>query len=95
MKKILIGLSFTIFLLYSSLASADCLDLERFTSWVVDDTHTVVFYMGVKPIARLEIPNCEIQPTSKIRLIKSYVCDSDEIEIDGEACRTITVEVLY
>jgi hypothetical protein len=95
MKKILRGLSFTVLLLYSTLVSADCLDLERFTSWVVEDTHTIVFYAGVKPIARLEIPNCEIQPTSKIRLIRSYVCDSDEIEIDGEACRMISVEVLY
>lgn len=95
MKRILMGLSFTIFLLYSSLVSADCLDLGRFTSWVIEGTHTIVFYAGVKPIARLEIPNCEIQTTSKIRLIKSYVCDSDEIEIDAEACRAITVELLY
>ena len=31
----------------------------------------------------------------QFRLIKSYVCDSDDIMIDDEKCSIITVKVLY
>ena len=94
MRKIWIVLSLTI-LLFPTFVSADCVDLERFTNWVLEGSHTIAFYMGEKPLARLEIPNCEIHQLSIIRLIKSYVCDLDEIMIDGVGCRIITVQVLY
>jgi hypothetical protein len=94
-KKILIVSSFAIWLFFSNLAFADCLDLGRYTSWVLEDSHTIVFYLGERPIARLQIEDCIISPSSNIRLIKSYVCDSDSIEIDGEKCSIITVQVLY
>lgn len=94
-KKILILISFGIFLLIPTLAFADCLDLGGFTSWVLEDTHTIVFYMGTRPVARLEIPYCTMGSSSSIRLIKSYVCDADSIMIDGEQCSIITLQVLY
>jgi hypothetical protein len=93
-KRIPILLSLPILFLLPALVSADCLDLGGYTSWVLEDTHTVVFYMGERPIARLQIEDCTISPSSTIRLIKSYVCDSDSIEIDGETCSIITVQVL-
>lgn len=85
MRKIGIVLSLTI-LFFPAFVWADCVDLGRFTSWYLETSHAIVFYMGERPIARLEIPNCEVGPLSTIRLIKSYVCDSDEILIDGAAC---------
>jgi hypothetical protein len=94
MVKIWVVLSLMI-LLFPTFASADCADLGRFTNWILETSHTVVFYEGEKPLARLEIPNCEITPMSTIRLMKSYVCDSDEIIVDGVACHIITVQVLY
>jgi multisubunit Na+/H+ antiporter MnhB subunit len=94
-KKRLILISFGILLLIPTLASADCLDLGGFTGWVVEGSHTLVFYMGTRPIARLEIPNCTIRPSSSIFLIKSYVCDTDDIMIDNEKCSILTVQVLY
>lgn len=94
MGKICLVLSLTI-LLFPAFVSADCADIGRFTSWYLETSHTIVFYMGETPLARLEIPNCEMNPLSTIRLIKSYVCDADEIMVDGVACRIITVEVLY
>jgi hypothetical protein len=93
MKKRWVVLSLAI-LLFPTFASADCADLGNFTSWIVETNHTVVFYAGQRPIARLEIPDCEIRPLSSIRLIKSYVCDLDEIMIDGVACRISTVEIM-
>jgi hypothetical protein len=57
--------------------------------------YTLVFYAGNKPLARLEIPDCEIRPLSTIHLRTSYVCDLDEIVVDGVVCHIITVEILY
>jgi hypothetical protein len=94
MKKISMLLSLAI-LLFPAFVSADCADLERYTSWILETSHTLVFYAGQKPLARVEIPNCEIRPLSTIRLLNSYVCDSDEIIIDGISCHIISVELLH
>jgi len=94
MKKIWMVLSLAI-LLFPTFVSADCADLQRFTNWILESSHTVLFYAGQRPLARVEIPNCEISPLSTIRLIKSYVCDSDEIMIDGVACHILSVKILY
>ena len=94
MKKIWMLLSLAI-LLFPTFVSADCVDLGRFTNWILETSHTLVFYAGAKPLARLDIPNCEIDPSSKILLRTSYVCDLDEIIIDGVPCHIITVEILH
>jgi hypothetical protein len=93
-KKILTLLSFML-LLSPNLASADCADLSNYTDWVREDKHTIVFYTGNIPLARLTIPYCEVLPSSTIRLTKFYVCDSDEIIIDNKACSLMKVKVLY
>ncbi len=93
MKKILCLVSL-VALLLPTFVSADCAGLSRFTHWVLETSHSLVFYAGPKPLARLEIPNCEITPSSKVLLRTSYVCDMDEIEIDGVACHILTVEIL-
>jgi hypothetical protein len=69
-----------------ALVRGDCLDLGQATSWVVQDNHTIVFYVGVRPLASLDLPDCDIQPSSNVRLLKSYVCDFDSIMIDGTSC---------
>ncbi len=93
MKKTVWWLTLAIVLL-PTFVSADCAALNRFTHWVLETSHTLVFYAGPKPLARLEIPNCEITPLSRILLRTSYVCDMDEIDIDGVACHILTVEIL-
>ena len=82
-------------LLFPTFVSADCADLSRFTNWILETSNGIVFYAGQRPLARLEIPNCEIRPLSTIRLINSYVCDSDEIIIDGISCHILSVQILY
>ncbi len=82
-------------LLFPAFVSADCADLGRYTSWILETSHTVLFYAIQRPLARVEIPNCEIRPLSTIRLINSYVCDSDEMMIDGISCHIISVELLH
>jgi hypothetical protein len=94
MKKIGWVLSLAILLL-PTFVSADCADLGRYTNWILETSHTVLFYDGKTPLARIEIPYCEITPLSKILLLNSYVCDSDEILVEGIACRIITVKVMH
>jgi len=94
MKKIWWVLSLAIVLL-PIFVSADCVDLGRYTNWILETSHTVVFYPGPKPLARLETLNCEITPLSTIRLRKSYVCDLDDLVIDSATCHIITVEILF
>ena len=90
-NKIVVLLSFAMFLLSPNPAPADCVSLVGFTTWFAEDTHNIVFYRGSRPLGTLNIPDCTINPSSNIHLIKSYVCDSDKIIIDGEACIIMTI----
>ena len=94
MKKMWWWLSLTV-LLFPAFVLADCADLGRFTDWILETSHTVLFYAGKTPLARVEIPYCEITPLSTIRLRTSYICEQDEIMIDGVTCHILTVEKLY
>jgi hypothetical protein len=94
-KGIPILLSLLILFFLPALVSADCADLGRYTRWVPEDAHTIIFYMEETPIARIELFDCVIRPSSTILLLKSYICDSDDIMIDNEKCNIITVKVLY
>ena len=89
-KKIFL-ISLWMFLLSSVPALADCVSLVSFTDWFAQDSHNVVFYRGSRPLATLNVPYCSVNPSSTILLIKSYVCDSDKIIIDGEECTIMTV----
>jgi len=88
-------LLFLAIVLFPTFVSADCVDLGRFTNWILETSHTVLFYDRKTPLARVEIPYCEITPLATIRFLNSYLCDSDEIMVDGVACRILTVEELY
>jgi hypothetical protein len=86
--------SLLILLFIPNIVSADCVNLERYTDWVREDEYTIVFYMGNIPLARLNTLDCGILPSSKIRLIKSYMCDDDTIVVDGKTCNIVTLEAL-
>ncbi len=94
MKKILAILSVAILLL-PTFSSADCVDLGESASWILETFHTVTFYEGQKPIARIEVPNCEIYPFSTIQLLNRDLCDMDQIMVDGMACNVISVQILH
>ncbi len=88
-KKVIL-LSLAILLLSSSLALADCVSLAGFTSWFAQDAHNVVFYRASRPLGTFFIPDCTIEPSSTVIVIKSYLCDSDKIVIDGAECTIMT-----
>ncbi len=86
---VLMGL--VIVLLCPALVLSDCVDLRRATSTYVQGGHSVIFYEGVRPIARVDVPYCLINLTSNIRLTTDYICDGDNIIIDGSRCIITTV----
>jgi hypothetical protein len=80
----------TLVLLSSNIVFSDCVDLARSNSWYVQGAHTIVFYVGITPIARVDV-RCPVQPSSTIRPMTNYICDADSIVIDGEVCNIMTV----
>jgi hypothetical protein len=91
MKKCMfIFLCFGILVTLPSLTLADCADLSGFTNFALTGGNTVTVYSGGTPFAKFDV-QCEIQPTSKIELIKGYVCDGDEVLVDGSRCTILNV----
>ena len=92
MRDKLLPLSILIFLSTApAVALSDCVDLGRATEYYIQGGHTVIFYVGRRPVAHVEIPYCNLHQDSTIRLIKTYTCDSDKIIVDGEKCTIGTV----
>jgi len=90
-KKVLVLLGVAVALLSSSTAFSDCVDLGRATSWYVQGGHSIIFYGGLMPIARVDVPYCALDSSSSIRLLKSYVCEGDKIIVDGSGCLIMNV----
>jgi hypothetical protein len=81
----------TLVLVSSNFVFSDCVDLKRSNSWYAQGGHTIIFYVGFTPVARVDVRNCPVKPSSTIRLMTNYTCDSDSIVIDGEVCSIMTV----
>ena len=90
-KKIFILLSFSILLFFPNMVLSDCLDLGGFTSWKVESDHTILFYKQNSPIAKVNLKGCKVTASSTARLMKSYVCDSDSLIVDGQECAIMTI----
>ena len=89
-KNILILACLGILVVLPNLVLADCGDVGGFSSFSVSGGNTVTLYSGGTPYVKFDV-QCSIQPTSKIQLIKGYVCDGDEILVDGSRCTILNV----
>jgi hypothetical protein len=56
--------------------------------------NTVILFAGSSPVAQFDVLDCSVQPTSRIQLMKSDVCDGDEIMIDGSRCTMMEIKPL-
>ena len=93
-RKLSVLLAFAALILLPVFLWADCTELGQFTSWVLKDSHTIIFYQGHRPLARVYLPDCEVQPNSAVRLKVSYVCGSDKILIDDKECSILTLQIM-
>ena len=96
-RNILILLCLIILLIIPKAVLADCVHLGGrihggFNSFSLTDGNKIILYSRSVPVAKFDIQDCKIKPTSKIRLLKSYMCDGDKIEIDGERCVMLDVQ---
>ncbi|HXX36413.1 MAG TPA: hypothetical protein VEM15_18250 [Thermodesulfobacteriota bacterium] len=81
-KNILLLVCLGILLVFPNLVLADCADIGYFTSFSVTPDNTVTLYAMSQPIVKFDVQG-GIDPTSKLQLIKRYVCDGDEVLVDG------------
>ncbi len=93
-KKTLILIGFSLFFLAPSVAMSDCADFTRMTGWGVLGSHSVIFFGGNLPIASVNLQNCTVGPSSNIRVMKRYLCDSERIIVDGQECAIMTLNLI-
>ena len=93
-KNLLVLVCFGMFLFLPGLVLADCDDLGGFTSFVVQGQNTVVLYAGSTSMGQFDVETCDVQAGSTILLLKSMVCDGDDVMIDGSRCRVMNVKSL-
>ena len=92
-KNILIFMCFSILLVLPILALADCVDLGGFNAFVLSTRgYTVVLYAGSTPTGQFDVQNCQVQPQSRILLLRSMVCDGDEVVVDSSRCTVMDVK---
>jgi hypothetical protein len=93
-RNMLILVCFGIFLLLPSLVLGDCDDLAGFTNFVLQGSNTVVLYAGSSAIGQFDVQSCNVGQNSTVLLLKSMVCDGDEVMIDGSRCVVMNVKTL-
>ncbi|HYA90567.1 MAG TPA: hypothetical protein VEK32_03605 [Thermodesulfobacteriota bacterium] len=81
-KNILVLACLVTLVVLPNLVLADCVDIGGFTSFSVTWGNTVTLYSMDKPFVKFDVQG-GIDPTSKLQLIKGYVCDGDEVLVDG------------
>ena len=89
-KKILFIVCLGILVILPNLALADCVNLAGYSRYVLMGVNTVIFYAGGAPYAKFDV-QCDIQPTSRVQLLKNPVCDGDDVLVDGSKCTVLNV----
>jgi hypothetical protein len=89
-KYILVILCLGILVILPNLALADCVDLAGYSRYVLMGVNTVIFYAGGAPYAKFDV-QCPVESTSQILLLKSPVCDGDDVLVDGSKCTVLNV----
>ena len=85
-KNILMGVCLGILLMVPNVVLAGCTDLGGFTSFSATG-NTVTLHSGTKPFVKFDVRcDVQVQPKSRLELLKSSVCDGDEVLVDGVRC---------
>ncbi len=92
MRRIILVIVSSLILLSSpNLVLSDCTDFGRVTNWYVQDENTIIFYSGNNPVAKIVLQDCTVNSSSNIRFLKTYICDSDSLLVDGEECSIMSL----
>ncbi len=88
-RNILVLVCLGILVVLPNLVLADCADIGGFNSFSVAGNTVTLFAMN-KPFVKFDV-QCDIESTSKLQLIKPYVCDGDELLVDGSKCMILNI----
>lgn len=91
-RNVFILMCLGVFLIFANLASAGCQDLGGYNTFVISRGNTIILYAGSTPVGQFDLQSCDVQPQSRILLLKSMVCDGDEVLIDGNRCTVMDVK---
>jgi len=89
-KNIVILVCLGILVVLPNLVLADCADIGGFSSFSVSGGNTVTLYSMNTPYAQFDVQG-SIDQTSKLQLLKGYVCDGDEVLVDGSKTTILNV----
>jgi hypothetical protein len=92
-RKMIILIGFCILFFSPHLGFADCTELGNMNRWVVKEDGSVIFYSGNVSLATVTLQDCNVSSSSNISLLKSSVCDGDDILVDGQRCTILTLNV--
>jgi len=93
-RKVLPMLCLGIFLWIPAVAGAECTDIGPFTGFALDGENTVILYYVNSPVVRFDVQSCNIQPSSSIQILQGYMCDGDQVMIDGSKCVVMEIKPL-
>ncbi len=77
-----------------ALVTAECTQIGAFTRFALERENTVLLYYVNSPVVRFDVQSCEIQPWSSIQILHSYMCDGDQLVIDGLKCVIMEIQPL-
>ena len=89
--NMIIAFGFSLLLISPGFALCDCTGLGNATNWYVSGDQSVIFYVQNTPLAKVTLQDCSVSASSNVRLLKSYVCDSDSLLVDGQECAIMSV----
>jgi hypothetical protein len=84
--RILVAVCLGMVFLLPALASAECGTIAMYDRFTLEGMNTITLYSGTMPVARFDVQNCSVQPTSSIELVQNYMCDGEKLKIDGNDC---------
>lgn len=91
MRKAMILLTGLLVLLaFPPAVPADCIKVGGFDSFTLVKDDTVILYSGGSAVVKIET-NCTVYEKSRVRLLKNYICDGDDILIDDKTCNMAAV----
>jgi hypothetical protein len=93
-KTILLALCLGGVLLAPNPGLAEWSNIGGFSNFSLEGVNPVILFAGSIPVARFDVLDCSVPPSSKIQLIKSDVFDGDKITIDGSRCTMMEIKPL-
>lgn len=89
-RRFLILLCMFSVLILPGAVSADCIGVSFFDNFIIQEDGAIILYNGMAPVVKLSL-DCNVEPSSNIRLLRNYLCSGDNILVDNSNCKIVSV----